>query len=234
VDPRELRDVPTGKAKLAPPDSLDPLTATTRRMHVTVSTRFLDKLEAARAILSHSHPHGSAEEILEAGLDLLLDRAARRRGQPTVAHGGRQLPPSNEAPAEAADRSGMKRPAPAGSREASAACERGVPARGGACAARGRGHVSARVRRTVWKRDGGQCQWPLHGGGICGSTVRLQIDHVRPRALGGAATVENLRLLCAAHNLEAARRELGDAVVNHFTARRRGRELRAGLGGPAP
>ena len=49
-------------------------------MHVTVSRRFLGKLEAAQAALSHSHPEAGLEEILEAGLDLLIDRHAKRRG----------------------------------------------------------------------------------------------------------------------------------------------------------
>jgi hypothetical protein len=49
-------------------------------MHVTVSRRFLEKLEAARDALSHSHPRAGNEEILEAGLDLLLSRQAKRNG----------------------------------------------------------------------------------------------------------------------------------------------------------
>src|SRR5574341_226110 len=47
--------------------------------HVTVSKRFLEKLEAARDALSHSHPGTDVEAILEAGLDLVIERAAKRR-----------------------------------------------------------------------------------------------------------------------------------------------------------
>jgi hypothetical protein len=32
--------------------------------------------------------------------------------------------------------------------------------------------VPAHVKRAVWERDGGRCQWKLDGGGICGSTHR--------------------------------------------------------------
>lgn len=56
--------------------------------------------------------------------------------------------------------------------------------------------VPAAVRREVWTRDGGCCQWRLHSGEICGATRRVEVDHVVPRARGGASTVENLRLLC--------------------------------------
>jgi hypothetical protein len=61
-------------------DTVESLTAELSRLHVTVSRRFLAKLEAARDALSHSHPGASEEELLEAGLDLLLDRAAKRKG----------------------------------------------------------------------------------------------------------------------------------------------------------
>jgi hypothetical protein len=60
------------------PSNVEPLTADLRRLHVTVSKRFTEKLEAARDALSH--PGADVETILEAGLDLLLERAAKRRG----------------------------------------------------------------------------------------------------------------------------------------------------------
>ena len=45
-----------------------------RRLHVTVSRRFLEKLEAARDALSHSHPGADVEAILEAGLERQRER----------------------------------------------------------------------------------------------------------------------------------------------------------------
>jgi hypothetical protein len=77
--------------------------------------------------------------------------------------------------------------------------------------------VPAKVKREVRKRDQGKCQWPVVAGGICGSEVRLEIDHVVPRGRGGASTVENCRILCKAHNLEAARQFYGDAHMDLFT-----------------
>ena len=53
--------------------------------------------------------------------------------------------------------------------------------------------IAEEVRIAVWRRDGGRCV-------SCGSKERLQFDHVIPVALGGAGTVENLQLLCAACN----------------------------------
>ncbi|GAO02502.1 HNH endonuclease [Anaeromyxobacter sp. PSR-1] len=83
--------------------------------------------------------------------------------------------------------------------------------------------IPAHVRREVWRRDGGCCQWRLADGDVCGSTHALQLDHVVPLALGGESTVANLRVLCAAHNLLAARAVLGDAVMDRYAGTPRGR-----------
>lgn len=171
------------------PATTQPLTADLSRLHVTVSRRFLDKLEAARAALSHSHPGASAQEILEAGVDLLIERQVKRRG---LVEKPRRAPP---------------------------------PAKPD--------HMPAHVKRAVWERDGGRCQWGLASGGICGSTHRVEIDHVVPRGRGGATTIENTRLLCRVHDGLAARRVYGDAWMDRFTPARAGRSASAAVQAPS-
>ncbi len=174
ADPMRVELAPVSAARAAAPrDVIEPMTAALRRMHVTVSKRFAEKLEAARAALSHSHPGASAEEILEAGLDLLLARHAERRGMVAKP---RKVP----------------RPAKPG-------------------------HIPAHVKAAVWRRDGGRCQWKLESGGICGSTHRVEIDHVVAKALGGPPTIDGLRCLCRVHNDLAARETFGDAWMDRFT-----------------
>jgi hypothetical protein len=188
------RDRPTGGAKAASPGgspvaayrpppaprAVEPLTADLRRLHITVSRRFLRKLEEARASRGHARPGASDEVILEEALDLLLEREARRRQAAT-------------------DRPHDDPPASSG------------------------GRVPARLRREVWARDGGRCQWPLEAGGICGSTHRLEVDHVVPRARFGATTASNLRLLCGPHNAEAARRVFGERWMARIAKTKPGR-----------
>jgi 5-methylcytosine-specific restriction endonuclease McrA len=137
---------------------VEPMTATSSRMHVTVSREFLALLKKAKAGDSHRRPAASDEEVLTAALELLIEKQAKRK----------------------------------------------------AC-------VPAKVKREVVKRDEGKCQWNLPDGGVCGATVRLEIDHVVPRGKGGASTVENCRILCRPHNLEAARQAYGDARIDPFT-----------------
>jgi 5-methylcytosine-specific restriction endonuclease McrA len=162
------------------PDAVEPLTADLSRLHVTVPRRLLAKLEAARAALSHSHPAAGMAEILEAGLDLVLDRHAKRNGLV-------KRPRKSPRPSSDPDR------------------------------------IPAHVRRAVWTRDGGKCQSPVASGGICGSTVRVDLHHVTSRARGGPPTLENLVTVCDLHHDLETRREFGDALVDRCVRSKRGR-----------
>ncbi|MFL5273027.1 MAG: HNH endonuclease [Anaeromyxobacteraceae bacterium] len=160
-------------------DEAEPLTADLRRLHVTVSRRFLEKLAAARDALSHRLPDGGTEAVLEAALDLLLAAQDKMRGL-------------------------VKKPRTAAARPSA-----------------NTRHVPAAVRRAVFIRDGGCCQWSVSSGGVCGSRTRVELDHIVPIALGGESTVSNMRLLCALHNGLAARQVFGAQLMDRYTSRGR-------------
>jgi len=178
-----------------PSSTVEPLDAELRRLHVTVSRRFLGKLETARDALAHVGGVIDVEAILEAGLDLLLAKQAKRRGQ--VKRPRKPSPAPGEGPAS----------------EAASMLAKGEPPSSEST------HVPAEVRRAVWERDGWRCQWRTSSGGLCGSTRRLQVDHVIPRARGGLSTIENLRVLCAFHNDLAARKAFGEAWMRRAKRR---------------
>jgi hypothetical protein len=105
-------------------------------------------------------PGADAEDILSAGLDLLLARDAKNKAL---------VEKPRKTPATAPDSSDPD-------------------------------HVPAAVRREVWERDGGACQWRLDSGGVCGSRLRVQLDHIIPKASGGKSVSWNLQVLCERHN----------------------------------
>ncbi len=58
---------------------------------------------------------------------------------------------------------------------------------------------SAEVERQAWVRDQGRCRFTANDR-RCTATQHLEIDHEVPWAFGGETRLENLRLLCRAHN----------------------------------
>lgn len=60
---------------------------------------------------------------------------------------------------------------------------------------------AAAVRRTVWKRDGGQCAFISRTGVLCTERSFLEFHHEAPYALGGGKTAENISLRCRAHSV---------------------------------
>lgn len=77
--------------------------------------------------------------------------------------------------------------------------------------------ISKSLKTHVIKRAGGRCEYKsLTTGTICGSRIRLEVDHIIPLALGGTNHPTNLRCLCRAHNLAEARRLLGSNLMDRF------------------
>jgi len=71
------------------------------------------------------------------------------------------------------------------------------------------------LRTAVFARANGQCEHVHHETGRrCESRMRLEIDHVQPKAFGGGDEFENLRGLCRNHNAWAAERALGRSKAN--------------------
>lgn len=56
--------------------------------------------------------------------------------------------------------------------------------------------IPSEIKKQVWIRDKGKCV-------ICGATDELHFDHDLPYSKGGSSiTADNVRILCARHNLE--------------------------------
>ena len=65
-----------------------------------------------------------------------------------------------------------------------------------------RRYIPKKLKAAVWRRDQGQC-------GRCHGKRNLNYDHVKPVALGGETTLENLRLLCFHCNQRQAVKTFG-------------------------
>ncbi|WP_408629107.1 HNH endonuclease [Anaeromyxobacter terrae] len=94
--------------------------------------------------------------------------------------------------------------------------------------------IPAIVRRAVWKHDGGRCAWVGPDGRRCNSRWKLELDHIRPVALGGPSTIDNLRLACRAHNLLHAERTFGREHMERFRRDRGAGPTQERAGGAPP
>jgi hypothetical protein len=88
--------------------------------------------------------------------------------------------------------------------------------------------VPVAIQRAVWERDGSQCTFVDSQGCRCAERRFLTLEHRTPFALGGPPTLENLCLLCSAHNLASARQVFG---AQHSEAKIRERTQVARAGG---
>jgi hypothetical protein len=84
-------------------------------------------------------------------------------------------------------------------------------------------HVPVEIARQVRERDGGQCTFHDAEGRRCTERRFLTIEHRQPFALRGPPTLENLCLLCGAHQGYTARKVFGETFIEEKRAERRKR-----------
>ncbi len=168
---------------------VEPLSEARFKVQVTVGARVAAKLEEAMALVGHQVASGDYETLLEMALDSLL--AARKKQR----FGLGAKPRAKKTPV----------PAPPAEIEAETAEQPGAPTD------RSRA-IPVEVKRAVVERDGLRCTFEGPGG-RCRETRRLQLHHDEAFARGGEHSVDNVRVLCQAHNLLIARQELGARFV---------------------
>ena len=71
--------------------------------------------------------------------------------------------------------------------------------------------ISSLHRKTIWQRAKGRCEYPG-----CQSNYQLQVDHIKPKSMGGSNELSNLRLLCRAHNIQQAFQKCGFEVMRRY------------------
>ncbi len=185
---------------------VDPLNAEQVKVQFTMSRQVLAKMQQAQDLLGHQVPRQDIAALFEKLLDMAIPALEKKKFAATD---------RPRAPRETASTS----PSTGTPGESPAANPRTIP---------------ARVKRAVWKRDDGRCTFESATGRRCERTRGLEFDHVKPVALGGEPTIENVRLPCRKHNQLEAERRLGAQFMRaKRVAAERGRMLAAPSGSPA-
>jgi 5-methylcytosine-specific restriction endonuclease McrA len=87
-------------------------------------------------------------------------------------------------------------------------------------------YIPSALRREVYERDGGECSFVSKSGTKCCSRRDLEFHHIVPFARDGAMTLDNLCLMCRAHNALLAERDYGRAYMKSRVAKRQQQSVR--------
>jgi hypothetical protein len=160
---------------------IQPLSPDRYKDQLTIGGSTLEKLRLAKDMLRHALPSGDDEAILDRALTALLTDLARKKfgAEPKAGASPNDEPASED-----------------GTRDMPAATlDNAADTR----------HIPTDVKRTVWVRDLGRCAFAAPDGHRCGERAFVEFHHVRPWAVGGRPTVENIQLRCRRHNRHEAR-----------------------------
>jgi hypothetical protein len=180
VDTRLTAEVASGSASptssAAPiPPVRRPIVETTSperyRVQFTMGRESHDKLRRLQALLRREIPDGDPGAIFDRAIALLLEKV--EKAKLGAAAKPRTLPPPAIRPGTDSQVSS------------------GRPASR---------HTASHIKRSAWRHDGGQCGFVSKDGRRCTERAFLEFHHIRPYALGGPTTVENISLRCRRHN----------------------------------
>jgi 5-methylcytosine-specific restriction endonuclease McrA len=203
------------------------------RLEVTLTAEQFQDLEKARSLLSHICPEGSWGEVIATLAENYTEKKTGKRTHPVNATA--ELAAKVEFPSLASDKKAqldvmdkpkvtskhevMNKPETTPKSEIMGKSERAPksefknkpegmskPARARKLAP-ARKFISILKKREVFQKAHHCCEYTDPGTKQrCGSKFYLEIDHIRPVALGGGDELSNLRLLCRTHNALAARK----------------------------
>jgi 5-methylcytosine-specific restriction endonuclease McrA len=197
-----------------------PLGQRRHRVELTASDSLVDKLDRARALLSHTHPGCDIADVIERAVTMLVERLLTRRfGARRTKKATTRAATTGPRTADPVEASGQA-PLPSIESEPAGAEARATPTAPSVPSKPSR-YVPAQVRRAVYERDGARCAHIDTEGRRCTEQRQLEIDHIVPWALGGPSTVDNLRLACRGHNAQAARQAFGAGFIERRIERRR-------------
>ncbi len=170
-----------------------PLSAERYLLKVTLSAQLRDKLRQSQDLLGTQVPTGDIATVLEYALDALIAQQLKKKY--AVGAKARRAPDSPQTRSDAPTASNSAQTTEA----AAAPRSRAIP---------------AAIRRAVYQRDGGQCRFvDPKTAQRCQARTRLHMHHDIPFAKAGAHSVDNVLLLCAAHNDYVARQDYGHAHI---------------------
>jgi ribosomal protein L13 len=186
------------------------LTPTHTEVRVILNEEQLQKLNRLRALLSHKNPDPTYAELIEMLSDLALKKIDPLEQKDKTKKTTSSQAPTPTPPAEfkgeiKEEKLKWKVQTPKASRSKGLEIPSGLSSRK---------PIPRPLRRAVFQNSRGKCS-------RCGSTHLLEIDHMIPKARGGADAFTNLRVLCRSCNQYEAMRAFGSVLLRRYLAKLR-------------
>jgi 5-methylcytosine-specific restriction endonuclease McrA len=222
-----------GFALESPRASCSVLSSGRYRLELTVDQALFDQMMTLKHLLKHRVPSGDLGVILGLAITGFSERlckqrfaelskpASRARAQ-ALRNKAVEVPSArasqNEVPAESSARASHDEAPTAAARSS----QRGsaVEHRVDKVERRSR-YVPREVVRAVFARDGAQCTFVGADGERCAERGMLELHHVKAFAHGGAATSDNLTVVCRSHNSYFAVQDFGASHMRMVRVRTR-------------
>ncbi len=167
------------------------------RLEITLSKEQWEKLKTARELLSNSLPHGSWDQMLEYISDQVIKQKTKTKTKPKSKTKTEQ------------ETKPVQKPKPAQKTKPAAKQQMEKQAGNSHAPAPIPERISSPIRRAIFVRDRDCQHQDPRSNRKCGSKWNLHVDHIQPVWAGGTSVLANLRLLCAAHNLNRYREQSG-------------------------
>lgn len=149
------------------------LTSKHTLLQVVLEQETLDLLADLKSLLSHEIPDGNFNQVLKKSLQVSIGVLRKKKGQ--------CAPKGDVRLVSKAERSELSlRSEPQGDTRSR--------------------YISKDVRRNVFQRANGRCEFVGVGGRRCNSRHQLEFDHRVPWSFGGANDESNGQILCSTHN----------------------------------
>jgi ribosome-binding protein aMBF1 (putative translation factor) len=188
-----------------------PINAEHLALQLTVNKKLLAKLEQVKSLYSHQKTNESLAETIEFIADLAIkNKLLQRFGREAVAEKIVAQAKVSEATNASNSIAANIVSAPVQLKVESKAQP---PLRRLASAAPSTPQtkltsrsLTKSLRHQVWQKAGAACEFTYPTTGLrCSGRHKLEIEHIKPLALGGTHNEKNLKLYCQAHNQLAAR-----------------------------
>jgi hypothetical protein len=209
--------------ELPTPERTRVLSPQLRELKFAISEELFVKIERLKTFLSHSHPNATLAELLEVLVTQSLAKFEKSKGLTPL----KAIRNESEKTTQLHAALEATKPAPSSETEEESLIQNKKPDQSISV------HTAAKtlpagirvalpvhLKRCVWQRTGGRCEF-RSGDRRCNSHYQLEIDHIKPLALGGSNELSNFRLLCRSHNGLAAVLAFGADKIkirNHFSS----------------